>query len=219
MQYIIVDGSGAVVHGPSGWLAFSFGLKLRELLASIPDCPVGSVALSGDAPAGALEWEGCPYRIVPCSISGADYDRDTQNLGDPVVAVAQDGQSASAAYSPADKPLADVKAARLAALATKRWEAECGGVAVGGTLIATDDRSKTLLSGKYRTAEKNPDATHRWKGAGGEIALTSAQVIAIGDAVSAHVQACFDHELDLMAEIGAAETVAAVRAIDIGSGW
>lgn len=218
MQFVIVDGANAVVHGPAIWSAFSFGLKLRELLEAA-ESDIGSVALGNEAPVGALEWAGCPFSILPCSISGADYDPDTQILGEPVVTVAGDGKSASAVYSPTDKPLSDVKAAKLAKLAQKRWEVECGGITVAEATIATDDRSKTLMNGKYRTAEKNPDATHRWKGPAGEITMTSAQVIAIGDAVSAHVQACFDRELDLIAEVEAAATVAAVRAIDINSGW
>ncbi|MFS2014816.1 DUF4376 domain-containing protein [Azospirillum sp. CT11-132] len=118
-------------------------------------------------------------------------------------------------------PLDELRAARKEALAAIRWERECGGKTMpDGAVIATDDRSKTLLNGKYRTAEKYPNRLHRWKGSDGtEITLTSAQVIAIGDAVSDHVQACFDRELDLIAAIDAAETVAEVLAIDIAAGW
>ncbi|SMF83189.1 protein of unknown function [Azospirillum oryzae] len=118
-------------------------------------------------------------------------------------------------------PLGEVRAARKEALADIRWEHECGGITMpDGSVIATDDRSKTLLNGKYRTAEKYPDRFHRWKGTDGtEIALTSAQVIAIGDAVSDHVQACFDRELDLIAAIDAADTAEAVLAVDIAADW
>ncbi|WP_395452837.1 DUF4376 domain-containing protein [Azospirillum melinis] len=117
-------------------------------------------------------------------------------------------------------PLEEVRQARKDALAELRWRRECGGIVMhDGSVIATDDRSKTLLNGKYRTAEKYPDRLHRWKGAESEIILTSAQVIAIGDAVSDHVQNCFDRELDLIAEIDAAESAEAVLAIDITTGW
>ncbi|MGQ9367404.1 DUF4376 domain-containing protein [Azospirillum sp. ST 5-10] len=116
--------------------------------------------------------------------------------------------------------LAAAKAARKEALAEQRWTVECGGITVGGTRIATDDRSKLLLNGKYRVAEKSPDAGHRWKSEDGtELVLTSAQVIAIGDAVADHVQACFDRELDLIAAIDAATTVQAVAAVAIETGW
>ncbi|MCG5238737.1 DUF4376 domain-containing protein [Azospirillum doebereinerae] len=86
--------------------------------------------------------------------------------------------------------------------------------------MATDDRSKTLLNGKYRTAEKYPDRLHRWKGAdGAEVTLTSAEVIGIGDAVSDHVHACFERGLDLIAAIEAVETASKVLAVDITFGW
>ncbi|WP_162488221.1 DUF4376 domain-containing protein [Azospirillum lipoferum] len=117
-------------------------------------------------------------------------------------------------------PLAEVRAARKEALAALRWERECSGITMpDGSFIATDDRSKTLLNGKYRTAEKYPERLHRWKGPEGEVTLTSGQVIAIGDAVSDYVQACFDRELDLIADIDAAETAVAVWAVDIATGW
>ncbi|CAO3403512.1 DUF4376 domain-containing protein [Azospirillum palustre] len=117
-------------------------------------------------------------------------------------------------------PLDEVRQARKDALAELRWRRECGGIVMpDGSVIATDDRSKTLLNGKYRTAEKYPDRLHRWKGAESEITLTTAQVIVIGDAVSDHVQDCFDRELDLIAEIDAAQSAEAVLAIDITTGW
>lgn len=124
------------------------------------------------------------------------------------------------AWQPVEKPLDRVKATLKKALAAKRWEVECGGLTLpDGTRIATDDRSKTLLGGKYRDAEKHPDKLHRWKGPEGECLLTSAQVIAVGDAVAHHVQACFDRELDGVALIDAAGSVAAVLAVNIDGGW
>lgn len=218
-QAIIVDGAGAVVFALDYWAASVFADKIAELCAATPDCPVAGVALGPDAPAVALSWEGCPYRILPCSTDRPTIDPVTQVLGQAVITV--DGDVALATYSATDKPLSEAKAAKLEALAKRRWEVECGGITMpDGSIIATDDRSKTLLNGKYRTAEKFPDRLHRWKGSGGEeITLTSAQVIAIGDAVSDHVQACFDRELDLIAEIGGATTTVDVRGIDILAGW
>lgn len=43
--------------------------------------------------------------------------------------------------------------------------------------------------------------------------------IAIGDAVTAHIQGCFANEAALTAAILAAGDVAALAAIDIESGW
>lgn len=115
--------------------------------------------------------------------------------------------------------LDDVKVALRDEVADRRWRHETGGVTVAGIAVATDDRSKLLLNGKYRTAEKNPAMLHRWKSPAGEVVLTSAEVIALGDAVSAHVQACFDRELDLVTAIDAAVTLADALAIDLDAGW
>lgn len=51
----------------------------------------------------------------------------------------------------------------------------------------------------------------RWKTASGEfVTLTAPQIIALALAVRAHVQACFDREADLAAQIRAAADPAAV---------
>lgn len=71
-----------------------------------PSTRVGSVALGSAAPAAALAWDGVPFRVLPCAVP-ADFDRETQVLGVPVV----DGDAASVA--PVDKPLAEVQALRV----------------------------------------------------------------------------------------------------------
>jgi hypothetical protein len=109
-----------------------------------------------------------------------------------------------------------LSAEKLAEIASAlRWQQEVGGITVEGIKIATDDRAKTLLGGLYRRAEKNPDGLHRWKGPDGELKLTSAQVITLNDALNAHIQACFDTELDALALIntGSITTEAALRAV------
>ena len=59
------------------------------------------------------------------------------------------------------------------------------------------------------------DSTYscRWKTESGFVELTAPQILAIADAVRAHVQSCFDHESELVALVDAAETVEAVEAI------
>jgi hypothetical protein len=117
-------------------------------------------------------------------------------------------------------PLDEVKAAHKAVATDLRWQKETAGILIGGMLVATDDRSKTLILGKRAKARENPDMTFRWKTAGGAwVELTGAQIIAIADAVADHVQACFDREGDLHDAIDAAETAQAVLSVDINTGW
>lgn len=56
----------------------------------------------------------------------------------------------------------------LPAYATqKRWERETGGINVGGAVIATDDRSKVMISGARVAAQNDPNFSTQWKGADG----------------------------------------------------
>lgn len=116
-------------------------------------------------------------------------------------------------------PLPFVRAEKVAALAARRYEAEIGGVTVGGIAVATDDRAKIMIAGARIKAEVDPNATFRWKTAAGFVDLMAAQLIAISDAVLAHVQACFDREAELAAEIDALTDWQAIAAIDISAGW
>lgn len=114
---------------------------------------------------------------------------------------------------------ADMKAAKLAALADKRWQIENGGMSVAGMQVYTDDRSKLLINGAYRKAEKEPDLFVRFKAASGWITIDASAAIVLGDALFAHIQACFDREGVLAGLIQAAADQAALDAIDIDNGW
>lgn len=119
-----------------------------------------------------------------------------------------------------DIPLEDLRAAKLAALAERRWQAETGGTMVAGTPIKTDAESTGKITAAYVQASANPAFTVRWKvDTGVFVTLDAATIIAIGDAVTAHVQACFDNEDVLTTAILAAEDAAALDAIDIEAGW
>lgn len=90
-----------------------------------------------------------------------------------------------------------------AAIAARRYEAETAGVSVGGISVETDDRSKLLINGAALEATINPEYVMQWKTPAGFVELTGEQVIGIARAVRAHVQACFDREAQLLAELDA----------------
>lgn len=116
--------------------------------------------------------------------------------------------------------LAARKAQMLVALAERRWRAETGGILVaGGMTVATDDRSKTMIMGARIKADADGGYTLRWKTSAGFQTLDAATIIAISDAVLAHVATCFDREDALSADIDAAADQAALDAIDIDIGW
>jgi len=103
----------------------------------------------------------------------------------------------------------------LAHAAAKRYAVETGGVVLNGAPIATDRESKATITGAYVLAVQNPSyAIANWKVAPSTfITLDNATIIAIGTAVSGHVQACYDTEAALAAQINAL-TVTTTAEID-----
>ncbi|WP_292463459.1 DUF4376 domain-containing protein [Mesorhizobium sp.] len=124
------------------------------------------------------------------------------------------------AFSLPVETLAAQRAKKLASLADRRWRAETGGITVGGSVIATDRDSTSMLTAAFVTASADAGYSVRWKVENGVfVTLSAEEIIAISAAVRAHVQDCFDREDELTADILAAASVAALAAIDIESGW
>ena len=100
------------------------------------------------------------------------------------------------AMTAADKAARDALVAEhwASQIAARRYDAEVAGTVVGGMPIATDDRSKLLINGAALRANRSSDYVLRWKTSDGFVDLTADQVLAVADAVSEHVQACFDRE-------------------------
>lgn len=74
----------------------------------------------------------------------------------------------------------------------KRYAVENGGVAIDGVLFKTDDRAKTLLLGARAAAQSDPSYTTTWYAAdGSEHEVAAADIIAISNAVLAHVNRVF----------------------------
>lgn len=117
--------------------------------------------------------------------------------------------------------LSEQKVAILSALAHKRWQIETGGIVVGGVPVKTDRESASKLTAAYVKADRDANySVQNWKVEEGVfVSLDATTIIATGDAVSAHVQACFDREAALTALILEAEDAAALDAIDIDLGW
>lgn len=98
--------------------------------------------------------------------------------------------------------------------AAKRWEKETGGIEINGLTVATDDRSKTMISGARVAAQNDPEFLTQWKAADGTFAtINAAAIIAISDAMLAHVSHCFAIEAQVLAEIEAG-TISTVEQID-----
>jgi len=118
-------------------------------------------------------------------------------------------------------PLEELRVARLAALADKRWRVETGGVMVAGALVRTDATSQSKITGAVSLFDNDPELVSiDWEAQPGVwVTLDAASMRAIGIAVGRHVQACFSHARTLSGQIVAAEDKAALDAVDIEDGW
>lgn len=94
-------------------------------------------------------------------------------------------------------------------LAWARYGAERRGVCG----IRTDRESQSMITGAALKAMQDDTYTCKWKTESGFVDLTAAQILAIADAVRAHVQACFDREAELLAMVEAATAPEEVEAV------
>jgi hypothetical protein len=125
-----------------------------------------------------------------------------------------------AAWAASVPTMEQVRQWKCAGLAELRWEKETGGTTFNGLSIATDAVSQTKIIGAVVGAQIDPNAVINWKTADGAFVTLDAHAItAVAMAVRAHVQACFDREAELKAEIEAASTVEEIVAIDLNTDW
>jgi len=102
---------------------------------------------------------------------------------------------------------------KKAEIADARWRAETGGMTFNGIEVATDRESQALLTGAVLAAQDNPEYVVNWKAKNGWFELDAATLIAIADAVRAHVQKCFDKEKQIQEQIDKATTVEELEAV------
>lgn len=90
------------------------------------------------------------------------------------------------------------RAATAALIASVRYEQEVRGIFFREMPVDTDDRSKSLIAVAALKAIRTPDYVLNWKTSSGFVELDAAQVLEMADAVTEHVQACFDREAALL---------------------
>ena len=86
--------------------------------------------------------------------------------------------------------------------ANVRWRKEVGGTFVNGKPVATDRESQGQITAAVSLAQVNPQVSLQWKYNDDTWGvLDAAGILALGQAVAAHVQACFAAEAALSADI------------------
>ena len=166
---------------------------------------------SGGAYVGKGYWPVVDVRPAP-----AVWQR---NAVAATYVAAADLKHVTATYALEDRPLADVKADRLAALAALRWQIETGGITIGGVSVRTDIESQGKITGAHALVTAAPSTVIDWKGASGWVQLDAATMTAIALAVGTHIQACYSAEKTHAEAISAAETAEAAGTYDFTGGW
>lgn len=151
----------------------------------------------------------CKVPTYAIEITDAQWSEFLENAGQRKWEIDEAGNGQVVAYMPPPVPV------DLAAYtANKRWQKEVGGIVINGISIATDDRSKMMISGARVAAEADPNFTTQWKAADGTfVTIDAAAVIAISDTMLAHVSNCFAIEAQVLAGIQN-ETIKTVEDID-----
>lgn len=118
-------------------------------------------------------------------------------------------------------PFETLKAELYEAVRAKRWEVETAGIEVAGERVATDEKAQGKISGAVLLLDKDPARqVVNWEAQPGVwVALDRPTVEALGVAVGAHVQDCFDRCFALWEEIQAAQSHEDLQSIDIQGGW
>lgn len=86
-------------------------------------------------------------------------------------------------------------------IAWVRFYKETEGITVNGLQIPTDRNTQQVLTAMYVKAIANTEYSVQFKTGGGFVTLSAADVIALGDAVHAHVQAAFNRESELLEQL------------------
>lgn len=131
------------------------------------------------------------------------------------------GQPEDGEPGPLERVLWVNQALALDAARARRWQAEISGTVAGGIKLRTDERSQGRVAGLATTVMADPDADSVDFEAqpGVWVAVDRDTAIAIGKAVSAHVQACFTNCKSLHEQIQAAQTLDELNGVDIDAGW
>lgn len=130
---------------------------------------------------------------------------------------------------PVPPTLNEIRAEALQAVKDRSWRAEISGLRLNGLSIPTDRQSQAMITGAVVASLLNPDETIRWQtgdstpdGAPVFADLDADRLRAVGLAVRAHVQACFDLREAKCAAVSAlksAEAVADWLKENLETGW
>lgn len=193
MMFMTVDGSGFA----SGFYSEDLhGSRTRPVIEVVQvkanDDPNDTTTIPQPKVVGSEPNPDCKIPVDAIEITDEQWQEFIENPGRR-----QWHNGAVVVYTPPPVPV-DL----TAYAANARWVKETSGITVGGVAVATDDRSKQMVMGARIAADADGNFTTQWVASDGSIStLTAPQIIAISDAVLAHVAACFAKYADVKPQI------------------
>ena len=168
-----------------------------------------------------------PHSTSAGTLRSVEYDKPS------LLAYQQDGAESGAldgdvwkiTVTAKDLSLDQAKAQALSEVAAARYAVETGGVIVSGKFYSTDRDSQAAITRASGTVSWKCNATVTRNIDDVDTVCISAPEFASSDmdavktAVASHVAAAYAREAALMTAINAADSVAALRAIDLTAGW
>jgi hypothetical protein len=206
MNYLLVENRQTILLGPIVWKPRFIQSELDDLEVSfiVPPVEQGYIQIND-----SLE-------IIPI-VEAPDPGHDPlfEELAGPFYTYTDN--TASMTYNKVDRKLDDVKGSYKQLAANARYVRENSGTSstVGDNTInlATDVASRANYLNLLNTVGSG---TINYKTNGVFVALASADLQALVDAVNTHVQDAFNWEKDILDQIDAATSIEELKAINLG---
>lgn len=154
--------------------------------------------------------------VVECLTTGAWVSFGTWRWGEYQQWVAAGGVAEPIAKT---RSLEELKIDLVAAATATRWDHETGGIELAGVRVGTTLEDQNRLSGVLAAIQIGGLESVDFKAQNGWVELTAIQLQEIGQAISAHVQACFSAERGHHEAIALIASVEAAEAYDVSQGW
>lgn len=183
----------SVFNPDTGALVANFTVATEDEVAA--NTPAGHTVFEGHAPSDHFLKDGQLVPYPPKPGPWARFDLASESWIDP--------------RSPAEKAETEKRAFKV-----RRDVAIVSGTIFAGMALPTDEATQSRITGAALAAMIDPTYSVQWKLPDGSFVLLDAQqVIAVAQAIRAHVQACFDREAALL------EALSEGQPYDIEAGW
>lgn len=207
MQYLLVQNRSSVLLGPVFWQPRFIASVLADAGVDWTPPPVGPESVQQITDSAEI------FPVI--GITQPAYNPVFEQLAGPYWDYSDAG--AVGHYNIVQRELSAIRSTLLDQTATERWRREIAGIqyTIGDqtVTVATDRESRNIYTQKILSLDDT--TTVQWKFPQGWVIVTKADLIALLGAIDAHVQAQYDWEAGIVAQISAAQTVTELQEIVI----